>query len=122
MGQFIVDSKRAATMRLKLGKDASALIADDRWLPMFRNRQKQYNKLFALSIRIAKTKRQAGRYLAKMWSKANLTKTIDILNRLAEKLGRTVVNIHNAISDEVQPSINNSGIRCYQELKAQFNL
>lgn len=55
---FIVDNQRIATMRELLG-EASDLIKDDAYLPMFRNRQKNNPEEFQQSIQIAKTKKRS---------------------------------------------------------------
>lgn len=72
---FVVDNKRIATMRKRLGK-ASELIKDDAYLPMFRNRQKKYKQEFDESVEVAKTKRDPERYLASIWSLKNLEQSL----------------------------------------------
>lgn len=86
---FIVDSKRINTMRLRLG-NASELVSDDNYLPMFRNRQKQYPEEFKEAVKIAKTKKSPSCYFATIWSSKNLKKSLKWLrqriNRLKVKL------------------------------------
>ena len=81
---FIVDNKRIATMRERLGR-ASDFIKEDAYLPMFRNRQKNHKEEFEKSIEIAKTKRNPERYLASVWSVKNIKKSLvwlrGIINR-----------------------------------------
>ena len=48
---FLVDKKRAKTMRMALGNDASELIKDDKYLPFFRSRQKKYPKEFYMQLK-----------------------------------------------------------------------
>ena len=72
---FIVDNKRITTMRRHLG-EASELIKDDAYLPMFRNRQKKYKQEFDESVKLAKTKRDPVRYFASVWSVKNLEQTL----------------------------------------------
>lgn len=64
---FVVDNKRIVTMRKHLGK-ASELIKDDAYLPMFRNRQKKYNKSSTNQLK---------------WQKLNAT-----LNDISRQFGR----------------------------------
>lgn len=72
---FIIDNKRIVTMRKHLG-EASELIKNDAYLPMFRNRQKKYKQEFDKSVEVAKTKRDPERYLASVWSLKNLEQTL----------------------------------------------
>ena len=72
---FIIDNKRIATMRKHLG-EASELIKNDAYLPMFRNRQKKYKQEFDESVEVAKKKRDPARYLASIWSVKNLEQTL----------------------------------------------
>lgn len=72
---FIVDNKRIATMRERIGR-ASSLIKSDAYLPMFRNRQKNHKEEFEKSIEIAKTKRNPERYLASVWAVKNIKKSL----------------------------------------------
>lgn len=86
---FIVDNRRIATMRELLG-EASDLIKDDAYLPMFRNRQKNNPEEFQKSIEIAKTKKDPVRYFSTIWSPKKLKQTLiwirGIINRLISKL------------------------------------
>ena len=72
---FIIDNKRIVTMRKHLG-EASELIKNDAYLPMFRNRQKKYKQEFDESVEVAKKKRDPARYLASIWSVKNLEQTL----------------------------------------------
>lgn len=89
MKMFIVDSQRIATMRELLG-EASDLIKDDAYLPMFRNRQKNNPEEFQKSIEIAKTKKDPVRYFSVIWSPKKFKQTLiwikGIINRLVSKL------------------------------------
>lgn len=86
---FIVDNRRIATMRELLG-EASDLIKDDAYLPMFRNRQKNNPEEFQQSIQIAKTKKDPARYFSTIWSPKNLKQTLiclrGMINRAISKL------------------------------------
>lgn len=87
----MVDSARIKTMRMRLG-DAVSLIDDDRFLPMFRNRQINYEELFIFSIGIANKKDKPSRYFATIWSRSNLDKTVkwlrEMINRIKNKASR----------------------------------
>ena len=72
---FVLDNKRITTMRKHLG-EASELIKNDAYLPMFRNRQKKYKQEFDESVEVAKKKRDPARYLASIWSVKNLEQTL----------------------------------------------
>lgn len=108
---FIVDEKRIATMRARLG-DASDLVDDDRFLPMFRNRQKQHPEEFEESIKIAKTKKLPSRYFASVWGKKNLMQSLKWLrekinrvkNRLIEKAHLDLIRKREAqIEKDINP-------------------
>lgn len=86
---FVLDAKRIATMRERLGEDASSMI-EDKFLPMFRNRQKRFQAEFNESVKIARKKSNPGRYLATIWSNKNIEKSLEwlrgIINRARSKL------------------------------------
>lgn len=86
---FIVDNRRIATMRELLG-EASDLIKDDAYLPMFRNRQKNNPEEFQKSIEIAKTKKDPVRYFSTMWSPKKFKQTLiclrGMINRIMSKI------------------------------------
>ena len=65
---FKLDEKRKNTMKERLG-EACQFIDDERYLPMFRNRQKRFPEEFAKSIELAKKiKNGASKYFAHIWS------------------------------------------------------
>ena len=76
-----IDERRIEKMQKKLGK-ATKLISDDKYLPMFRNRQINYEKEFEFSVKLAKKKRDPRKYFAFIWSRKNLSKTVDWLRKL----------------------------------------
>lgn len=84
-----LDSQRVAAMRKSLGKIASTIIKDDQFLPLFRNRQKRFPEEFEESVKIAQKKKAPYRYLAKVWAKNNIEKSLKwlrgMLNRAAAK-------------------------------------
>lgn len=77
----MVDKRRALTMRRRLG-EASELVVDDNFLPMFRNRQEKYKEEFDFSVKLAKRKNNPERYFAKIWSCNSLTQTLEWLREL----------------------------------------
>lgn len=81
---FVLDAKRIATMRERLGEDASIML-EDKFLPMFRNRQKRFQAEFNESVRIAKKKNNPGRYLATIWSSRNIEKSLEWLRGMINR-------------------------------------
>lgn len=77
----MVDAIRIKTMKQKLG-NAVDLIDDDKYLPMFRNRQLNHEELFNHSVELAKKKTSPSRYFATIWSPKNLEKTLNMLKKL----------------------------------------
>lgn len=78
---FILDQKRKDTIREKLGK-SSELIKTDNFLPKFRNRQKNYPDEWNKSVEIAKKKDNPEHYLAVVWAKDNIKKSLEWLKKL----------------------------------------
>lgn len=87
---FLVDNQHIITMRKHLGDDASSIITNNNFLPMFRNRQIRFPKEFKLSVNIAKKKRNPAHYFAKIWAKDNIERSLNwlggMLNRAKAKL------------------------------------
>lgn len=81
---FVLDARRIATMRERLGEDASSMI-EDKFLPMFRNRQKRFQAEFNESVKIAKNKNNPGRYLAAIWSCRNIEKSLKWLRGMINR-------------------------------------
>lgn len=110
---FIVDSKRIATMRLRLSK-ASHLIDNDAFLPMFRRRQKEYQEEFEHSILVAESKDKPARYFASMWSKKNFEKTVQWIRSLINQLKHKAIRAKHALAEkrreqEIQQATNAEG-------------
>jgi|GEM_PF-638660 len=78
---FILDQKRKDTIREKLGK-SSELIKTDNFLPKFRNRQKNYPDEWNKSVEIARNKDNPEHYLAVVWAKNNVKKSLEWLKKL----------------------------------------
>lgn len=68
-------------MRFSL-KEASYLIKNDNFLPKFRNRQKNYPDEWNKSVEIARKKDNPEHYLAVIWAKDNIKKSLKWLKKL----------------------------------------
>ena len=68
-------------MRFSL-KEASYLIKNDNFLPKFRNRQKNYPDEWNKSVEIARKKDNPEHYLAVIWAKNNIKKSLEWLKKL----------------------------------------
>ena len=129
---IIRDDLRNLKMREALG-DATKFIDSNNFLPMFRNRQKNFSKEFDASVKMMKNASFAGKikdkkgYFAKIWSKKNLEKTLKIMreflnrqiSKLAEKREQKKQNERDEITSK---SFNNSGYAKFQAMKHNFNL
>lgn len=129
---IIRDDLRNSKMREVLG-DATKFIDGNSFLPMFRNRQKNFSKEFEASVNMMKNAAFAGKikdkkgYFAKIWSKKNLEKTLKImrefLNRQISKLSEKREQKKQNERDEItSKSFNNSGYAKFQAMKHNFNL
>lgn len=78
---FILNDRRIQTMRSSL-KEASDLIKTDNFLPKFRNRQKSYPDEWNKSVEIAKKKDNPEHYLAVVWAKNNIKRSLEWLKKL----------------------------------------
>lgn len=68
-------------MRFSL-KEASYLIKNDNFLPKFRNRQKNYPDEWNKSVEIARKKDNPEHYLAVVWAKNNIKRSLEWLKKL----------------------------------------
>ena len=78
---FVLNEKRIQAMRFSL-KEASYLIKNDNFLPKFRNRQKNYPDEWNKSVEIARKKDNPEHYLAVVWAKNNIKKSLEWLKKL----------------------------------------
>lgn len=78
---FVLNEKRIQAMRFSL-KEASYLIKNDNFLPKFRNRQKNYPDEWNKSVEIARQKDDPEHYLAVVWAKNNIKKSLEWLKKL----------------------------------------
>ena len=78
---FVLNEKRIQAMRFSL-KEASYLIKNDNFLPKFRNRQKNYPDEWNKSVEIARKKDNPEHYLAVVWAKNNIKRSLEWLKKL----------------------------------------
>ena len=123
MGNIIVDKRRIKKMQQQLGK-ATKLITDDRYLPMFRNRQLNYTKEFEYSVKLAKRKRDPRKYFAFIWSSKNLAKTVDWLRKLiARAKAKAAKERHDQkMQKQIALPINTDKLDKLTNMKRQYNL
>jgi hypothetical protein len=123
MGNITIDERRVQKMQQRLGK-ATKLITDDRYLPMFRNRQINYAREFDYSIKLAKRKRNPRKYFAFIWSSANLAKTVDWLRKLiAQAKARAAEERHKQkMQEQAALPINIDGLDKLAQMKRSYNL
>ena len=107
----MLNDKRISVMRARLGVRASKLIKDDKFLPMFRNRQIKYQREFEESVKIAEKKRNPEHFFARIWSCENIEKTLKMMRSI----------IYRAIEKarELQESIKR--IKTEQSIKRNLN-
>lgn len=118
----MLDNKRISVMRVRLGVRASKLIRNDKFLPMFRNRQIKYQKEFEKSVKIAEKKRNPERFFAKIWSCENVEKTLkmmrSIIYRAIEKARELQESIKRIKTEQdIQANINPIGLAQFAKMK-----
>lgn len=113
-----IDERRIEKMQKKLGK-ATKLISDEKYLPMFRNRQINYEKEFEFSVKLAKKKRDPRKYFAFIWSRKNLSKTVDWLRKL---IAQAKERHAQQMNEQLESPINTENLHKLTEMKRQYNL
>ena len=123
MGNVTIDERRVQKMQQRLGK-ATKLITDDNYLPMFRNRQINYAREFDYSIKLAKRKRDPRKYFAFIWSRKNLSKTVDWLRKLIAQAKAKLAKEHHTqqMSEQLESPTNIANLHKLTEIKRQYNL
>jgi hypothetical protein len=118
----MLDNKRISVMRARLGVRASKLIKDDKFLPMFRNRQIRYKKEFEESVKIANKKRNPEHFFAKIWSCENVEKTLKMMRSIiycaiekARELQESIKRIKT--EQDIQENINPIGLAQFAKMK-----
>ncbi len=110
----MLDNKRISVMRARLGVRASRLIKDDKFLPMFRNRQIKYQREFDESVKIAEKKRNPEHFFASIWACKNIEKTLKLISSIIyqaiEKARELQESIKRAKREEdIKNNYNSSG-------------
>ena len=98
-----LDNHRIRVMRQRLGK-ASALVKNDRYLPLFRNRQKNHPEEFEQSVEQALSGRvkNPSRWFAKIWAVSKLTETIDIMRTYINRAKSRLAEARHQLMMEAQ--------------------
>lgn len=122
----ILDQNRKNKIRERLG-EASELIKSDNFLPKFRNRQKNYPDEWDKSVEIAKKKDNPEHYLAVVWARNNIKKSLEWLKKLINiarnKLAILKARKAQEISQDVGYEYNAKGRADYENmLGGLFNL
>lgn len=122
----ILDQNRKNKIRERLG-EASELIKSDNFLPKFRNRQKNYPDEWDKSVEIAKKKDNPEHYLAVVWARNNIKKSLEWLKKLINiarnKLAILKARKGQEISQDVGYEYNAKGRADYENmLGGLFNL
>lgn len=119
---FMLNDKRISVMRARLGVRASKLIRNDKFLPMFRNRQIRYKKEFEESVKLANKKRNPEHFFAKIWSCENVEKTLKLIRsviyRAIEKARELQESIKRIKTEQdIQANINPIGLAQFAKMK-----
>ena len=109
-------------MRTRLGERASRLIKNDKFLPMFRNRQIKYQREFEESVKIAEKKRNPEHFFAKIWSCENIEKTLKLIRSVIYKAIEKVRELQESIKrikteQDIQENINPIGLAQFAKMK-----
>lgn len=109
-------------MRARLGARASRLIKDDKFLPMFRNRQIRYKKEFEESVKLANKKRNPEHFFAKIWACESVEKTLKMMRSIiycaiekARELQESIKRIKT--EQDIQENINPIGLAQFAKMK-----
>lgn len=118
----MLDNKRISVMRARLGARASRLIKDDKFLPMFRNRQIRYKKEFEESVKLANKKRNPEHFFAKIWACENVEKTLRMMRSIIycaiEKVRELQESIKRVKTEQdIQANINPIGLAQFAKMK-----
>lgn len=110
----MLNDKRISVIRTRLGTRASRLIKDDKFLPMFRNRQIKYQREFEESVRIAEKKRNPEHFFAKIWSCKNVEKTLKLIKSIIYRAIEKVRELRESIKrtkreEDIKNNYNSSG-------------
>lgn len=109
-------------MRVRLGVRASRLIKDDKFLPMFRNRQIKYQREFEESVKIAEKKRNPEHFFASIWACKNIEKTLKLIRSVIYRAIEKVRELQESIKrikteQDIQANINPIGLAQFAKMK-----
>ncbi|MBB1531652.1 hypothetical protein HG463_003235 [Candidatus Saccharibacteria bacterium] len=118
----MLDNKRISVMRVRLGVRASRLIKDDKFLPMFRNRQIKYQREFEESVKIAEKKRNPEHFFASIWACKNIEKTLKLIRSVIYRAIEKVRELQESIKrikteQDIQANINPIGLAQFAKMK-----
>lgn len=118
----MLNDKRISVMRARLGVRASKLIRNDKFLPMFRNRQIKYQREFEESVKIAEKKRNPEHFFAKIWSCENVEKTLKLIRSVIYRAIKKARELQESIKrikteQDIQANINPIGLAQFAKMK-----
>ena len=121
-----MDKKRIEKMREALG-EASVLVNNDKFLPLFRNRQKNHAKEFKQAVKMARKKKSPARWFASIWSVKNTAKTLEILRtyinrKIAKQAEKREQSRKNKLASSIASNINYSGREKYRAMMLERGL
>lgn len=128
MSRFTIDQKRIQTMRERLGEASSLITAEnERYLPLFRNRQKNYAKEFKQAVKMARAKKNPARWFASIWGVEKTKKTVEILRayinkKISVQAEKREQARRNAEVDSVVKSFNEAGRNKYRMMMIERGL
>lgn len=113
-------------MREALG-EASNLVDNDKFLPLFRNRQKNHAKEFKMAVKMARNKKNPAHWFASIWSVEKTAKTLEILRAYINKKIAKQAEIReqtrrNAEAFSIASNFNQSGRNKYRQMMIERGL
>lgn len=112
-----LDEQRKQTMRERLG-EAYQFIDDDRYLPLYRNRQIHFPKEFAKSVELAKKKKSgASRFFATIWSNKKLKESLATLRKMINQTISKMAEIRHEIAQKkrISDAQKNANLSLYKK-------
>lgn len=95
----MLTAKHITTLKGRLGEISNQL--DEQYLPMFRSRQINYPELWDFSVKLSAKKDNPGHYLAKLWGRASLNKTIDWISKLINAAKSKVIEKFHEVKAKI---------------------
>lgn len=126
MSKIAINQKRIQSMREALG-EASALVDNDKYLPLFRNRQKNHTREFKQAAKMARNKKNPARWFASLWSVEKTARTLEILRtyinkKIAKKAENREKSRRNAEVASIASNFNQSGRDKYRQMMIERGL